>query len=146
MCGVDAVDIGGDDVGLDLVGGDVGGGAAVVDRVDQVEQFPGAGAVAQVSEGHGRPDGGVGVLAAVLAHAGDVALDVAGLQRGLVEGRVQELDQAGVAAHQMGVQRIHGLTRALGLGGPDSTDQLWAMESIRHSGLVDDPSGVPSSK
>ena len=29
---------------------------------------------------------------------------------------------------------------------PESTAQLWLMESMRHSGLTDDPRGVPSSK
>ena len=53
----------------------------VVGRVDHGEQLPGAPTVAQGREGHGRPDGAVGVLAAVLAHAGHVALDVAGFER-----------------------------------------------------------------
>ena len=88
------VDVGGDDVGLDPVGGDGFGGRAVADRVDQREQFPGAAMVAELGEGHDRPDRGVGVLAAVFAHAGDVALDVAGIECGLVERRIEELDQA----------------------------------------------------
>ena len=37
--------------------------------------------IAQRGEGHHGPDGAVRVLAAVFAHAGDVALDVAGVQR-----------------------------------------------------------------
>ena len=97
-----------------MASGDVG----VVGRVDQGGQFPGAPAVAQGREGHGRPDGGVGVLAAVLAHAGHVALDVAGVQLRLVEGRIEQLDQAVLAAHQALVHRLHGQARALGVARP----------------------------
>src|SRR6185312_4156512 len=72
---------------------------------------------AEFREGHRGPDRGVGVLAAVLAHAGQVALDVAGVERGLVERRIEQLHQAGVAVHQVAVQRGHRLALALGLTG-----------------------------
>ena len=49
----------------------------------------------------------MGVLAAVLADARHVALDVAGLQGALVERRVEELDQLVVAAHQTLLDRVH---------------------------------------
>src|SRR3546814_1140651 len=63
---------------------------AVVYRVDHAEQVPRARVVAKFGEGHRRPHRGVGVLAAVLAHAGHVAADVAGILRGLVERRRSE--------------------------------------------------------
>ena len=45
------------------------------------EQLPRPLAVAQFGERHGGPDRGMRVLAAVFAHAGHVALDVAGVHR-----------------------------------------------------------------
>jgi hypothetical protein len=87
----------------------------------------------------------MGVLAAVLAHAGDVALDVAGLQIGFVEGRVEQLDDLLVAPHQALVDRRHRLAGAHRIAAPEMTAQLWLIESIWHSSLLDEPSGVPSS-
>ena len=53
----------------------------------------------------------MGVLAAVLPHAGDVAFDVAGIQVGFVERRVEQLDQPVLAANQVLVHRVHGHAR-----------------------------------
>jgi hypothetical protein len=52
---------------------------------------------------HQGPDGGVVVLAAVLAHARRVGLDVAGAGHARGQRRVEQLDQAGVhgVVHQM---------------------------------------------
>ena len=60
----------------------------------------------------------MGVLAAVLADAGHVALDVAGLQVRRVEGRVEQLDEPRVAVDQVLVHRRHGLAGAHGVSGP----------------------------
>ncbi len=87
----------------------------MVGRVDQGGDFPGAAAVALRGEGHCRPDRGVGVLAAVFAHAGHVALDISGVQVGLVERRVEQLDQARFAPNQACVQRLHGTARMIGI-------------------------------
>ena len=54
----------------------------------------------------------MGVLAAVLAHAGHVALDVAGILRARVEGRREQQDQAVVRPHQMLLERPHRRARA----------------------------------
>ncbi len=89
----------------------------VVDRVEQREQLGGLVAVAQRGEGEHAPDRGVGVLAAVLAHAGQVALDVAGIERRVVERRREEQDQPVAAAHQELVDRRHGARRARRVGG-----------------------------
>ena len=59
----------------------------------------------------------MGVLAAILAHARDVAFDVARVQRGLVERRIEQLDQAGVAADEALVHRLHGLARRVRIAG-----------------------------
>ena len=50
----------------------------------------------------------MGVLAAVLADARQVAADVAGIHRGTIEGRSQQQDHACVAADQMRADRVHG--------------------------------------
>ena len=60
---------------------------------------------------------GVAVLAAVLAQAGRVALDVARIERGLFEGRREQQSQAVVAADQALVQRRHRHGGARGIGG-----------------------------
>src|SRR3546814_1239753 len=108
----DRVHVGGDHVGFHLVGRDALGAVAVVDRVDHAEQFPRARMVAEFGEGHRRPHRRVRVLAAVLAYAGHVAADVAGILRGLVERRIEQLHQAGVAPHQVLVERVHRLPGA----------------------------------
>ena len=51
------------------------------------------------------------VLAAVFADAGNVAFDVAGVEGGLVEGRVQQLDQRVLAADQELIDGVHGEAR-----------------------------------
>ena len=81
------VDVGREDERLRLVATDVGGRAGVVDGVEHVEQLDGLVAVAELRQGHHRPQCRMRVLAAVLAHAGQVALDVARIERGRVEGR-----------------------------------------------------------
>src|SRR5207302_9177495 len=57
------------------------------------------------------------VLAAVLADAWHVALDVTRLKYPPVEGRVEELDELAVGAHQTPFDRGQGLSRALRVGG-----------------------------
>ena len=53
----------------------------MIDRVEHREQLAGLVAVAQHREGHHRPDGAMRVLAAILANAGRIALDIAGIER-----------------------------------------------------------------
>ena len=73
------VDVAGDDVRLDLVGRDpLGASSPWRSGSSSVEERPRALAVAERGERHRGPDRRVRVLAAVLAHAGHVALDVAG--------------------------------------------------------------------
>src|SRR5688572_29058514 len=57
------------------------------------------------------------VLAAILAHARDVSLDVSWIQRGLVEWRIEQLDQARVAPYQALVQGIHRHPRSSHVAG-----------------------------
>jgi hypothetical protein len=92
-----------------VVSRDGGFAVAMTGGVDQAEQFPGPLGVSGGGERHDGPDGGVGVLPAVFADSGDVALDVAGIEVGFVEGRVEQLDDADVALDQVRVQRFERL-------------------------------------
>ncbi|MNH21997.1 hypothetical protein D3C79_818360 [compost metagenome] len=126
--GGDGIDIGGHHIGFDLVGFDQPA-STLAHRVDQAQQFPGLGGIAQAGIGHARPDGRVGVLAAIFAHAGQVALDVAGVQVAVVEGWVEQCDDTDVAAHQVLVQRRHGGLRARRRGNPGKH-----RPALRHGG------------
>src|SRR5882724_671548 len=59
----------------------------------------------------------MGVLTAVLAYAGRVALDVAGLQGGAIERGGEEQDQLLVSPDEVLLDRGHRARRARGLGG-----------------------------
>ena len=69
-----------------------------------------------------------------------------GFSSDLSNGGSRSWIKRAVAANQSRVHSIHRLRDALGSPAPESTDQLWAIESIWHSGFAADPSGVPSSK
>src|SRR6185312_13292798 len=85
------VHVGAGDVGLNLVACHRVRVVAVADRVEEPEQLARAVAVAQRGPGEDRPDRAVRVLPAVLAHAGRIALDVAGILRtALVERRREQ--------------------------------------------------------
>ncbi len=107
-----AVDVGADDIRLDLVGLDLRRGPGVVDRVEQLEQRGRAVAAAGRRHRLDDPDGGVRVLPAVLAHPRQVALDVAGVVRRAVERRREQADEAVARRDQL---PLHGVERR---GGP----------------------------
>jgi hypothetical protein len=75
------VDVCGYGVRLALVAMKVRPAARVVDGAQKVEELDRPASVAEHGEGDDRPDRGVGVLSAVLPDAGDVSLDVSGVQR-----------------------------------------------------------------
>ena len=112
-----AIHVGCHDIWFDPISGDIGGGAAVIDRVDHAQQLPGARAVAQARKRHCRPDRRMGVLATIFAYARYITADVAGVQVGLVEGWVEQLDQRMVAPYQPGIDCLHGNLRAFGIAG-----------------------------
>src|SRR5207245_3459274 len=60
------------------------------------------------------PERGVRVLAAILAHAGHVALDVARVVRGAVEGRREQADEPRALVHQLALDGVDRLRGALG--------------------------------
>ena len=66
--------------------------------IEQREQLGRLVALAERGKGDDRPDGGMGVLAAILANARRIALDVAGIERRLVERRREQQRQPVVAA------------------------------------------------
>ena len=68
------VDVAGHHVRLDLVPVEARARARVVDRIQDREELAGLVSVAQGREGDDRPNGGVRVLSAVLAHSRDVSL------------------------------------------------------------------------
>ncbi|MNP38386.1 hypothetical protein D3C76_1318940 [compost metagenome] len=110
------IDIGGHHVRLDLIGVDQPF-SALANRIDQAQQLPGLGPVAQAREGHAGPHRSVAVLPAVLAHTRYIPLDIARLERAIVEGRIQQLHNADIAAYQVTVHGAHGHTAALHRGG-----------------------------
>ena len=86
----------------------------MMQRIDQVHHLPGARCVAERGEGHRRPHRAVGVLPAVLAHAGHVAGDVARVRArgGRTAGRAAAPGRR--LAHQVRRHRVHRAAHALG--------------------------------
>ncbi|MNH42532.1 hypothetical protein D3C79_1042510 [compost metagenome] len=76
----------------------------MIDRVDQRHQFPGAFNIAHLGEGHHRPYGAVGILAAIFPHAGQIAANIAWIRAVAVKRRSQQFDQTGLIVDQMFVQ------------------------------------------
>ena len=94
MCGGPAIDVGGDDVRLDLVTGDrVGVGRVPLTGLRRSNSSTARLPRPWIGVGQDHPGGGVGVLAAILSDAGDVPLDVAGLELPLVERGGEQEDQ-----------------------------------------------------
>ena len=98
------VDVAGHHVRLDLVARDVARRAGVVDRVQHVEQLGGLVAAAEPRQRHDDPDGRVRVLAAVLADAGRIPLDVPGILRRAIERRVEQQQRPAIRARRARVR------------------------------------------
>lgn len=81
------VDVARDDVGLHFVALDSRPRLGVIDRIDDRKQLGGLVAVSQLGEGQDAPHRGVRVLTAVLAHAGQIPLDIARIERRAIERR-----------------------------------------------------------
>src|SRR5665213_444707 len=103
------IEVGTGDVGLDLVPLNGAGRSCMVDRVQHREQLTGLVAVAEHREGNDRPDGAMTILAAVLADARWIALDVSGVERRQIEWWGEEQDQPVIAANEVLIDRRHGL-------------------------------------
>src|SRR4051812_17192624 len=81
-----AVNIGTNGIGLDLITMDRGAVAGVLNGIEKRQQLVDLVAFAQHGEGKHRPQRGMRVLSAILANARRVALDIAWITLGLVEG------------------------------------------------------------
>jgi len=68
-------------------------------------------------EGHRRPDRTVGVLAAVLAHTGNVAFDIPGLTGDLSKGGSNSTTSPVVAVDKAPIHGLHRLARARRVAG-----------------------------
>src|ERR1700678_1696609 len=93
-------------------------GARVIDWIDDGEQLCGPIAVSQQRKRQDRPHGRMRGLTAVLAEAGRISFDIAGVVWGVVEGRREQLHQAVAAADQLRVDRRHRADRALAVRTP----------------------------
>ena len=141
------IDVGRDDVGLDLVALDAGRrrGRGRSGSASRRARRPVA--VAEPREGHDRPDRGVGVLAAVLAHARQVALDVAGIARRPVERRCRRGARAGRRAGPDARRRRPSRgAPASASAAPEITPTTARSNRCGTPRSTADPSGVPSSK
>ena len=87
------INIGGDDIGLDLVPVNASAGTRMIDRVQEREKFAGLIAVAERGEGEDGPDRRMGILAAVFADAGQVSFNIARVRARVVKRRGEEEDE-----------------------------------------------------
>ncbi len=113
----DRVKIGSEDIGFQFVGSDVFRGVAVADGIEVLDDFPGDIALPEGGKGHGGPHRGMGILSAVFAHAGEIALDITGIPRRGVKGRIEETDEAMLAVDEAVEDGLHRGAGAGGVGG-----------------------------
>ncbi len=106
-------DVGSHYVGLHAIAVDVAARAGMVDRVEDPEERGRLLAIPQRCIRHRRPQRSVRVLAAVLADAGRIGLDVAGVLRRAIERRGEEQRQGLLRPDQLPVNRRHRAPRAL---------------------------------
>ena len=106
------IDIGCHHIGLDDIAADIGGGFRVIDRIEQAKQRFRVIAFAELGHRHHRPQHAMGILAAIFADAGRIALDIARLPLGLVEGRLEQQRQLVIRQYQLARHAGHGLARA----------------------------------
>ena len=111
------IDVGGDDVGLDLVAFDVFGRAGMVDRVHEGKQLARLVARTQLRKRKDYTHGGVAILPAIFAQARRITPDIAGIVARPVERRREQQRQSDVAANQVTFQRLHCQGGARGIGG-----------------------------
>ena len=87
------INIGGDDIGLDLIAVNAGAAVGMIDRVQEREKFAGLIAVTECGESQDAPDRRMGILAAIFANAGQVPFDVAWVRACAVKWRGEKQDQ-----------------------------------------------------
>ena len=103
------VDVGRDHIRFDLIGSDCLGRPAAGHRTQHLEQLRSAVVTSRLGERPHGPERSVRVLAAILAHPRQIALDVARVVRCPIEWRCQQSDQAGWLVDEVVLHRIQGL-------------------------------------
>ena len=140
------IEVGADDVGLDLVAVNRVGRARMVDGVQHREQLAGLVAVAEHGEGDHRPEAPCVYWPPFSRMPGGYPLIYPGSSGVLVEGWGEEQHQAFIAADEVFIDRRHGRAARIGSAAREITLHDCAIESMRHSLFEAEPSGVPSSK
>ena len=115
--GCHRIDIRGHHVGLDFVALHVGTAAGVIDGVEERHEVRRPIAVSEHGLRDDGPGRGVGILAAVLANARGVPLDVAGIMRSAIERRREQQREPGVAEDEPAFDVRHGEPGATAIGG-----------------------------
>src|SRR5262245_5205952 len=111
-----AINIRGDDIRLDFVPGNARPCTRVIDWIYHREQFTGLVTVSERGKGEDGPDRGMGILAAVFAHAWQISFDVAHVRAGTIEGRGKEQDETVAATHEVFFHPRHSARSARRLG------------------------------
>ena len=111
--GIDSIDVRRDDVRLELVALDLPGVTSVVDRPDHLEQGRDAVGPPLLGERSDEPECGVGILPAVLTHACDIPLDVAGVVFRVLEGGREEPDDSVSFRHELFFSCAHCVSCAV---------------------------------
>jgi hypothetical protein len=83
---------------------------------------------------------------AVFPDPGRIALDITGVERRPVERRRKEQHEPSSRLTRCSSTAARALAARSGSAAPEITAHDCAIESIRHSSLAAEPSGVPSSK
>src|SRR5262245_13478910 len=102
------INVRGDDVWFDDIACRIVRGHGMVDGTENLPQVVRLAAAAKPGNRLHEPDRRVRVLTAILADSRNVALDVAGLKRALVEGRLEQFHQPIVTINQVTYGCFHG--------------------------------------
>src|SRR5579864_873202 len=111
------IDIGGSNIGLDFISLGASWRTRMIDGIHDREQLGGFVTITEHREGEHRPDRGMGILAAVLANAGRISLDVSGFEWRLIKRRGKEQDEPIVAAYEIFIYCGHSARSATRIGG-----------------------------
>ena len=115
-------------------------GSGATDRTQHLQQLTARSRRPSSASARYHPQRRVGVLAAVLPHPGDIALDITGIMRGVFERRRQQADQA-LLFRRSGWRSTASNAVSARAGGAawEITAQACASASIRHSSLAEEP-------
>src|SRR5436305_5109601 len=120
------IDIGASHIWLDLVSMNFARAVAVMNRIQHRQQLPSSIAVTLHCKRLCCPQGGMGVLPAILTDPGRISLDVAGILDRIVKGRRKQQRQPRVALHETLVHRRHTAVRTRSLSSTGKTRPGWS--------------------